>query len=442
MAVVIPFRGLLYNPEKVGDLSTVMAPPYDVVSPEFQETLYKRHPNNIVRLILNKTSPEDRPGGDRYSRAARDLKTWVDEGVLIRDKVPAIYCLTQEYILKDGRRRTREGFIALARVEEFGKGHILPHETTLSGPKEDRLKLIKACNANLSAIFAIYPEDKINSMLKAKASGEPIIEVTGDDNVVNRLWRINDPGVIEKVTHKMEGRTPLIADGHHRYETALNYRNMMNENIKNPTGEEPFNFVMMYFSSMEGEGLEVLPIHRVIHSLEGFGGETFLDICGEYFDLEELSFDEGTEPGVREEFFKRIGEGAVAMTRFGLYLKGKRSYYILTLKTKKLMDDIFGDTIAEVYKGLDVTVLHSLILKNILGITREDQERQKNLVYVTGLDEALEEGRRGENQMVFFMNPTKVEQVKAVSEAGLLMPQKSTYFYPKLPSGLVINLLY
>jgi uncharacterized protein (DUF1015 family) len=193
---------------------------------------------------------------------------------------------------------------------------------------------------------------------------------------------------------------------------------------------------------MEGKGLEVLPIHRVIHSLEGFEGETLVDICQENFDLEELSFDEGTEPGVREEFFKRIGEGAVEKTRFGLYLKGKKSYYILTLKTKKLMDDIFGDTIAEVYKALDVTVLHSLILKNILGITREDQERQKNLVYVTGLDQALEEGRGGENQMVFFMNPTKVEQVKAVSEAGLLMPQKSTYFYPKLPSGLVINLLY
>jgi uncharacterized protein (DUF1015 family) len=416
MAIIIPFRGLLYNPEKVGDLSIVMAPPYDVVTPEFQENLYKRHPNNIVRLILNKTTPEDKPGSDRYSRAARDLRTWVNEGVLIRDKVPAIYYLTQ-------------------------------HETTLTGPKEDRLKLIKACNANLSSIFAIYPEpgvspeDRIISILGSGAAGDPVIEVRGDDNAVNRLWRINDPGVIERVAHKMEAKTLLIADGHHRYETALNYRNMMNGELKNPTGEEPFDFVMMYFSSMEGEGLEVLPIHRVIHSLGGFVGETFVDICQEYFDLEEFSFDESTEPGVREEFFKKIGEGAVEMSRFGLYLKGKKGYYILTLKTKKLIDDIFGDTIPEVYKALDVTVLHSLILKNILGITREDQERQKNIIYVTGLDNALEEGRGGENQMVFFMNPTKVEQVKAVSEAGLLMPQKSTYFYPKLPSGLVINLL-
>jgi uncharacterized protein (DUF1015 family) len=367
--------------------------------------------------------------------------------VLIRDKVPAIYYLTQEYTLNHGRKRTREGFIALLRVEEFGKGHILPHETTLTGPKEDRLKLIKACNANLSSIFAIYPEpgvspeDRIISILGSGAAGDPVIEVRGDDNAVNRLWRINDPGVIERVAHKMEAKTLLIADGHHRYETALNYRNMMNGELKNPTGEEPFDFVMMYFSSMEGEGLEVLPIHRVIHSLGGFVGETFVDICQEYFDLEEFSFDESTEPGVREEFFKKIGEGAVEMSRFGLYLKGKKGYYILTLKTKKLIDDIFGDTIPEVYKALDVTVLHSLILKNILGITREDQERQKNIIYVTGLDNALEEGRGGENQMVFFMNPTKVEQVKAVSEAGLLMPQKSTYFYPKLPSGLVINLL-
>jgi uncharacterized protein (DUF1015 family) len=215
----------------------------------------------------------------------------------------------------------------------------------------------------------------------------------------------------------------------------------MNERLKNPTGEEPFDYVMMYFSSMDGEGLEIFPTHRVIHSLRGFEGETFLEICQEYFDLEELAFDDDTEGGVREEFLKRVEEGAFELTRFGLYIKGKKSYFILTLKTKKIMDDIFGETIPDVYKALDVTVLHSLVFKSILGITPEDQESEKNLVYVKGFDEALEAGREGKGQMVFLMNPTKVEQIKAVSEAGLLMPQKSTYFYPKLLSGLVINLL-
>jgi uncharacterized protein (DUF1015 family) len=447
VAVVIPFRGLLYNPEKVGDPGAVMAPPYDVITPEFQETLYKRHPNNIVRLILGKTTPKDRPGSDRYSRGAEELKSWINEGVMARDEAPAVYYYTQDYTIKKGRRRTRKGFIALARLEEFGKGGILPHERTLSGPKKDRLNLMKACCANLSSIFSLYQEpevkkeDKINSILEAAAEGEPVIEVTGDDDVVNRLWRINDTDVILRVTRLMDSKTLFIADGHHRYETALNYRNMMNERLKNPTGEEPFNYVMMYFSSMDGEGLDIFPTHRVIHSLRGFEGETFLEICQEYFDLEELAFDYDTEGGVREEFLKRMEDEAFELTRFGLYIKGKKSYFILKLKTKKIMDDIFGDTIPDVYKALDVTVLHSLVFKSILGITPEDQESEKNLVYVKGFDEALEAGREGKGQMVFFMNPTKVEQIKAASEAGLLMPQKSTYFYPKLLSGLVINLL-
>jgi uncharacterized protein (DUF1015 family) len=445
MARVKPLRGLLYNPEKVGDLSRVTAPPYDVITPGHQETLYRRHPNNIVRLILSKASPSDKPGKDRYSRAAADLGKWIEEGVLVRDGSPAIYYYIQKYTLTDGRKRTRKGFIALARLEEFGEGAIRPHERTLSGPKEDRLNLMKACKANLSSIFALYPETEkegsINSILDSAAGGEPVMDVRGDDGVVNRLWRIDDPEVIVRVTGKMEAKNLFIADGHHRYETALNYRNMMNEEFRSPTGEEPFNYVMMYFTGMEDEGLDLLPTHRVVHSLEGLEAETFLDICMEYFDLEELPFDDNTEPGVRKEFLKKMEGGGGELTRLGLYLRAKKSYFILTLKTKKIMDDLFRDAIPEVYKALDVTVLHSLVLDKILGITTEDQERQTKLVYVKGVEEALEEGRSGKNQIVFLMNPTKVEQVKYVSEAGLLMPQKSTYFYPKLLSGLVINLL-
>jgi uncharacterized protein (DUF1015 family) len=448
MAVVKPFRGLLYNPEKVPDMTAVMAPPYDVIGTELQEALYKRHPNNIVRLILNKTTPGDRPGSDRYSRAAGELKNWMDEGVLKRDEALAIYYYTQEYTLIDGLKRTRKGFIALARLEEFGKGKILPHERTLAGPKADRLNLLKACRANFSCIFSLYqesgkpPGERILSILDASAEGAPLIEVTGDDGVVNRLWRITDAHVTEKVTQGMQLKTLFIADGHHRYETALNYKRKMNEGLENPTGEEPFNYVMMYFTAMDTDGLDIFPTHRVIHSLEGFDADTFLDVCQEYFDLEEMRFEDATEPEVRKEFLKRMGQGIDVKNRFGLYLSGKKSYFILTLKTIKLMDELFGDTIAEVYKALDVTVLQSLVFGNILGITPEDLERQRNLVYVKGVDEALEEGRAGKSQMVFLMNPTKVEQVRAVSEAGLLMPQKSTYFFPKLLSGPVMNFLY
>jgi uncharacterized protein (DUF1015 family) len=309
----------------------------------------------------------------------------MDEGVLKRDERPAIYYYTQEYTLIDGIKRTRKGFIALARLEEFGKGKVLPHERTLAGPKADRLNLLKACRTNLSCIFSLYPEpektpeERILSILDANKEGAPLIEVTGDDEVVNRLWRITDAHVIEKVTQGMQLKTLFIADGHHRYETALNYKRKMKEELENPTGEEPFNYVMMYFTAMDTDGLDIFPTHRVIHGLEGFDVDTFLEVCQEYFDLEEMSFEDSTEPAIRKKFLKGMGQTIDVNNRFGLYLTGKKSYFILTLKTIKLMDELFGDTIAEVYKSLDVTVLHSLVFGNILGITPEDLERQRNL---------------------------------------------------------------
>jgi uncharacterized protein (DUF1015 family) len=443
MAVIKPFKGLLYNPELVNDFSNVTAPPYDVISPELQETLYKRHPNNVVRLILPTPTPGDRPGSDRYSRAAGELNKWIDGGVLTRDRVPAIYYYTQDYALKDGGKRRRRGFIALARLEELGKGGIMPHERTLSGPKADRLSLMKACNANLSCIFTLYPESEkeksINSIIEGAASGGPLIEVTGDDGVVNRLWRIDDPGVIGRVTEALEDKPLFIADGHHRYETALNFRKMMRETRPDATREEPFNYVMMYFTALDDEGLDIFPTHRVIHDLEGFDGVEFIKRCERYFYIDEMAFEQRSEPAVREDFFRRMGKGE--NTRLGLFIREGSSYITLTLKSNKTMDELFGDSIPDEYKALDVTVLHALVLDKILGITPGDQEKQKNIIYVKGVDEAVKAGSEWTNQMVFFMNPTKVEQVRAVSEAGLLMPQKSTYFFPKLLTGLVINRL-
>ncbi|MFQ5736132.1 MAG: DUF1015 domain-containing protein [Thermodesulfobacteriota bacterium] len=441
MAEIVPFRGVLYNSGKVGELRGVMAPPYDVISPGKQDELYTRHPNNIVRLILGKSGPEDTEESNRYSRAAADLKEWMDSGVLTKDQRPAIYYYKQTFSLPGGGKQTRKGFIARSRLEEFGKG-IRPHEKTLSGPKADRLKLMQACKVNLSCIFSLYssPRLEINTALDNATAGlEPIIDVVDDDGIENILWRVDDPEIIALVTESMKSKALFIADGHHRYETALNYRNMMREREANPTGDEPYNYVMMYFSNMDDEGMTIWPTHRVIHSLKDFDGAAFLAECGRYFDIEEFPCAGADEAGARARFLERLVSVGEEKTSLGLHVKGVDVYYLLTIKSKDVMDEVFGDTIPEVFKGLDVTVLHSLVFSRILGLTQEAQERQENLIYVKSSAEALSAMKDEKNQLVFLLNATKIEQVKAVAEAGFVMPQKSTYFYPKLLSGLVIN---
>jgi uncharacterized protein (DUF1015 family) len=441
MAEIKPFMGLIYNPEKVGELSGVMAPPYDVISPKLQDELYSRHPNNVVRLILAKTTPEDSTGSDRYSRAAADFKKWTDTGVLKRDTLPAIYYYTQKYTPKGGKTLTRKGFIALARIEEFGKGKIHAHEQTLSGPKADRLKLMEACGANFSCIFSLYSEPKltINNLLDSATEGvPPLIDVPDDDGVENRLWRVDEPGLVEKVSEVMSAKALFIADGHHRYETSLNYRNRMKEKNPGHTGEEPYNYVMMFFSNMDDVGMTIWPTHRVIHSIKDFDADAFLAECKKYFNIEEFTYKAEDEPQVREAFLGRLA--GTKLTAFGLHLRKRDVYYLLTLKSADTMEEVFGSSIPEVFKSLDVTVLHSLVLSKILGITREDQETQKNLVYVKSYPDAMAAMADEENQLVFLLNSTRIGQVKSVAEAGLVMPQKSTYFYPKLLTGLVINL--
>ena len=451
MAKIVPFKGVLYNAKEVGDLNRVMAPPYDVISPEFQDKLYQRHPHNIIRLILGKTCPADTLGNDRYSRAAADFKKWQEEKVLIRDQKPAIYYYVQVYkvgtdlkSVPSGQRKVRKGFIALAKLEEFGKGGIHPHEKTLAGPKADRLKLMEACNANFSCIFSLYsePQKTINRLLEdCCIASAPIIDVADDDGVESKVWRIERPDTIKKIADIMSDKPLFIADGHHRYETALNYRTMMREKTNGYRGEEAFNYVMMYFSNMDDEGMTIMPTHRIIHSIPKFNPNTFLVNCSHFFDIEEVKWKREVEPKVRKEFYRKMEEKGSKLPSFGLYINGMDSYFVLTLKEKDTMDKVFGSSIPDVFKSLDVTVLHALILNNILGISSAAQENQENLVYVKGMDDAIEEAKKDGRQMAFLLNPRKIEQVKAVATTGQVMPQKSTYFYPKLLSGLVVNLL-
>ncbi len=451
MAVVKGFRGLRYSFARLGDLNPVMAPPYDVISPEFQEKLYKRHPKNIVRLILGKVEDTDTDDNNRYTRSAKEFNDWKREGVLEALPRPSVYYYTQSYKLPDGTFRTRKGFIARIRIEELGSGSIHPHERTLSGPKADRLKLIKACEANLSCIFSLYPEsgdtpreERVTAILDYLRDTDPMVDVKGDDGVTNKVWKVGEDDVLAKIEEGMKDKSIFIADGHHRYETALNYRNYMREQVKKETGkeatgEEPFNYVMMYFASMAEEGLDIFPIHRIIHSIDDFDGDDFLAKCGEYFDIQEMPFKEDNEKAVRKRLIDTMAEGADETTYLGLHIRERDIYYLLKLKTTDSMDDVFEGDMPDVYKHLDVSVLHALILGKLLNVSIEDQAKQKNIVYMKDTETAVRAGREETNQMTFFMNATKVSEVQSVSEAGLLMPQKSTYFYPKLLSGVVIN---
>jgi uncharacterized protein (DUF1015 family) len=262
--------------------------------------------------------------------------------------------------------------------------------------------------------------------------------VTDEYGIVDRVWKVDDAAVIEKVVSIMNDRPLYIADGHHRYETSLNYRNYMREQNPDAGPDQPYDFVMMYFSNMDDHGMTIWPTHRVIHSLEALDAAASIAEIGKYFDIEEFPFTEANEKTVREAFLAK--KQASALTAFGLHVKGEPVYRLLTLKSARTMDEVFGDTIPEVFKELDVTVLHALILNKILGITQEAQEKQTNLVYVKSYDEAIKSTSIGGNQMVFILNATRIGQVKAVAEAGEVMPQKSTYFYPKLLTGLVLNI--
>ncbi|MBE9531619.1 MAG: DUF1015 domain-containing protein [Proteobacteria bacterium] len=450
MSTLHPFKGLHYNQKIIKDINKVLAPPYDVISPEFQEDLYSRDPANIIRLILAKKGPETEDGEEkRYRDALNDFNSWRADNILEKEEKAAIYYYTQEYTVADVKY-LRKGFIAARELEEFGKGSIFPHEKTLSGPKKDRLKLMKALKCNLSCIFSIFSdsdlavEERPTYLLEKDAEGRaPLIEATDDDGIINRVWVIDDADIIAKLCKSMEGRNVFIADGHHRYETALNYKNFMRSENNDAPG--PYDSIMMYFSSMDDDGMVVLPTHRAIHSLENLNVDSFLKSCEEYFFIDDFFYNDDMEALAKDRFLDKLyhseedSDGKNKSISFGLYIKEKSSYFILTLKDIKLIDKIFDASVPDVYKSLDVTILHSLILERILHISIAAQEKKTNIKYIKDLDDAIGEVREGDKQMVFLMNPTKIAQVKAVAEAGLVMPQKSTYFYPKLLTGLTIN---
>ncbi len=424
MAEIRAFKGILYNKGIIGDLSDVVAPPYDVIGEENQKKLQKKNKYNIVRLILPQGATNN-----KYVQASALFNQWLQDCVLVRDVEPSLYIYEQEYNVK-GSPRKRIGFIALAKIEDFSTGKIKAHERTLKGPKTDRLRLLRACRANFSQIFSLFSDTKqeIDDILRKHTKKKPRIDIKVD-GVAHRLWTLNDPEAIETVTELMRDKPLFIADGHHRYETALNFRDEMRLFTGNKTGEAPFDYTMMMFVNMESEGLTVLPTHRVLKNLPKINHDKFRENLKHVFEIKEFR----SIAKIMSELTDSAGSHTI-----GMYL-GNSSYCLLKVKNEDEIVKLLDGNQSRAWKLLDVTILHQVIINRVLGFGGTNIEN--SIKFTTDEKEAVRLVTDGGYQMAFFLNPTRISSVRDIANLGEIMPQKSTYFYPKLLSGLVLNKL-
>jgi uncharacterized protein (DUF1015 family) len=433
MAEIAPIQGLLYDPARVS-ISKVLAPPYDVINEAQRAELEALDPHNSVRLILPRGE-----GDAKYGNADEILKAWKAEGVVQRDQQPAIYRYNQIFTSKElgPDAVVRRGFIAGVRLHAFSEGVIKPHERTLRGPKEDRLKLTRATRTQFSQIFMLYP-DAARAADKAVAQveeGKPDLEGQTADGTTHQLWRITDPALQAQIARILAPMSFYIADGHHRYETLLALRDEVRAQNGTQAGSHAATeFVSAFLANRDDPGLVVLPTHRLVHSLAKFDLNELLGKARAHFEVEEVAG--AAAPAEAQRLRAEIGKRAAKAPAFALVVPGKTSAWILSLRVPPAETGLAG---APALLSLDVTLLHGLVLEKLLGVDRAAQEAQTNINYIKDTADALERVHKGEAQVGFVMHPTRVQQVRDVSDAGEVMPQKSTFFYPKIASGLVMN---
>ncbi len=440
MAILAPVRGLAYNPQIVPNLADVVTPPYDVISPQQQEEFYARHPYNMVRLILPRKDPSPGELADRYARAAQDFSLWRQKGVLLRDAAPALYYWETEFLLS-GRTVTRRGLVGLLRLEPFESGTVRPHEKTFSAHKNDRFQLITHCRAHFSTIFALYPDqsDTVLSALRQGAASIPEIDFTDYDGLTHRSYRVTDPAVLKNVCEAMRELPIFIADGHHRYETSLAVQAWLQGKFPQASPRATFNYVLMYLSNMSDPGLVVLPAHRLLatNRLQGFSEALLNERLPEFFDLEPLELIPGDENGNAQKLvtaLTRAGSGGTALVLVNSHLQAT----VLKLKPGIMTSGIAAH-ISPALAQLDVIALNFLIFETIMQLTQAQQDDATIFHYASTVPGALQALAENKVQHAFLLNPTKIEQVQQVATSGLIMPRKSTYFYPKVIVGLVLN---
>jgi uncharacterized protein (DUF1015 family) len=436
MAEIAGFRGLLYDASKVA-MSKVLAPPYDVLDAAGRAALAAQDEKNCVHII----APEVDGDGDKYDEARRLIDGWQDEGVLVRDEVPAIYRYHQVFTHEElGEHEVvRRGFIAAVRLHEFDEGVILRHERTLKGPKIDRLNLWERTSTHLSQIFTLYsdPAGGVDALFVDAEGQEPTIDGTTADGTRHLLWRVSDEATIAKVREQLADKPLYIADGHHRYETMLALRNKLLGDAPSASPRSSAAFGMMFLANIDDPGLVVLPTHRMIHNVANFDADALRRKLSELFSVEELPLSaDATTSGraIRDALTKAAQKG----TSIAFVIPKEAKAQILTLRPEVDLGAL-GLTGAKETLALDVTILHGVVLEGLLGIDRAAQEAQSNIEYIKDTRVALERCQAGEGQAYFLMNATPVAQVVAVSDVGEVMPQKSTFFYPKIATGMVFN---
>ncbi len=433
MADIGPFRALRYDLHKVS-AEQVVTQPYDKITPAMQERYYAASPYNLVRIILGRHAADENAGDNVYTRAAGYARKWRAEGIFRQDSAPSVYAYTQAFTAPSGSKFERKGFIALGRVEDYSAKVVFRHEQTLSKPKADRLELLRATRAHYEQLFLLYEDSgDIDSLLAPGRSAVPAIDVADDYDVTHRVWQISDPGVIAAIQKKMSDKKLVIADGHHRYETALNFRDECRTAAgENANPQAPYEFVMMTFVNMNDPGLLVLPTHRVVHSLSSFSTDAFQKSSRRFFEVEEV--DAALDGARATALLRDRGQAGTAL----LAVTADRTFLLHSPKTTGAK---FFAGLSPRQQALDVVQLHKALLEGVLNLSEESIRNQQNLSYLRDASEALDQVRKGVATIAFLMNPCPVAQVRDIAFAGEVMPQKSTDFYPKLLSGLTIYAL-
>lgn len=431
MAEIAPFQALRYDPQLVR-LEDVVTQPYDKITPEMQAKYYELSPHNLVRIILGRQFETDNPEFNVYTRAAEYLHDWRAGGILKQDAEPSLYFYSQTFTVPGSRvLAERRGIIALGRLHDYADKVVYRHEQTLAKPRADRLNLLRHTKAHFGQIFMLYndPEAEIEQLLASEE--EPDASILDEYEVLHRLWRIHDAGIVQTIQQLMRDKKLLIADGHHRYETALAYRDERRSQAGNTDQQAAYEFVMMTFIRMESPGLVILPTHRIVHGLPDFDHDRMLETARRFFEIRRIQ--PRTESRAATTLLEEAGEGGtafVALTRQGSYLMRAR---------KRPIQEALGAVSAR-QRELDVVQLHRVLLERVLGISEEAIRNQAHVKYERDAFEAISCVRQGAN-VAFLMNPARMEQVRDIAFAGEVLPQKSTDFYPKLLSGLAIYAL-
>ncbi|MEJ2656507.1 MAG: DUF1015 domain-containing protein [Desulfobacterales bacterium] len=441
MVEVIPFKGILYNTRKISNLADVVAPPFDVISEQEQLSFHQRHPQNIIRLTLGTTSESDTPENNRYTRASKCLNQWLSDGFLAFDKAPALYFTSVEFLFK-GNWVVRYGLIARVRLEPFEKGIIIPHEQTFSKVKSERLELMKACHTNFSPIFSLFSDEKnsiFDTLKHAVHDKAADIVFTDQNKQKHRLWRITDPAVHRLVSEGLRDKKIFIADGHHRYETALNYKDWLSSRMSDFNGNHPANYVMMYLSSMEDPGLVILPAHRMLNEVPAEATESLVRKAKEYFDIITIPYNSDRHKENLAQFISVLKSND-SKHCIGICMKDHPELYLLILRPG-VMESMFGSELPEALINIDVTILTRLIFMEIMGFDQTRLDNEKLIAYSSIEKEVVNAVSAGKHDIAFILNPTKIQQVRDIAEAGLIMPRKATYFFPKVITGQVMNSL-